>query len=188
MAKAVSIFFTPEFSAILVDTSKCFAPGGNVMEWFDDRKDEISDVAKKLAPPNHSEARHGTWSRGFLQTQFYDDVRSGRRSVDIVVGNKAPYARFVHEGTAKRGKGFIYTTAGYSAKSTVNEWIKKKQFTASPAEAGYYMPVTRFVFKTKFFLRVRGQVPNPFLAQAYNIVARRTRGGLPTQKFKFHNI
>lgn len=182
MPRAVTIGYAD--MRIIVDTSVCFAPGGNVNLWFQRRRNDIERVAHDFAPPNRTEARWGTWSRGNLQRSFYSHNTQGARTIDFVVGNSAPYARYVHDGTALQGKGYIYTDAGFAQKSVVNKWIKLKQFTASADEAGFYMPVTRIPFKTKFMLRVHGQKANPFLSDAYNLVARRTKGGLPVQKFK----
>ena len=169
----VGVVFTT--TVVSVDTTVLFVPpSGDVWEWFSGVAREFRELARSQAPPRRSAARHGTWATGRMQRSIYASVGAvGARVLEMDVGSTSPHATYVLRGTAYQGYRYIYTTAGYAARGTVNEWIKHRQFAGSPADAGYWMPVTRVPFKSKYYLRVRGQKPNPFLQDGYRLLRAR---------------
>jgi hypothetical protein len=147
---------------VVVNTSPMFVPGGSINSWTRRVAFETQNAAKVRAP-------HQT---GLLTASIDADVDATPllRVINVRVGSDAPYAKYVHEGTANNGAGYIYTTKGYANRALVDSWIARDVFPPNPR--GYYMPVSRRGGPTHYALRVHGQRANPFLVNGYNDVAR----------------
>lgn len=163
-----------EAHVIEVNTNKLFVPGGDVHRWAVGVAKELESNAHSFAPPRHSEARWGTWSRGALQASIYSSAFTyPSNRIGIEVGARVPYAVYVHEGTAYQGTRYIYTNEGWAQKGVVDSWIRHGQLRGSPDDSGFWMPVTRIPAPTQYHLRVRGQRKNPFLHDSYWLAAQR---------------
>lgn len=169
----MEVVFTSEVTFIEVHSHLLFVPGGDVHRWGASLARELEGLIHELAPPNQSEARWGTWSRGFLQTTIFGRITEGAgNTLNIDGGARAPYAKFVHEGT-EGIEGYIYTTAGASNVGVVDSWVDNRQFRGSAADREFWMPITRIPGKTQYVLRVRGQKANPFVTNAYRVLRGR---------------
>lgn len=165
---------------IIVNTQEVFAQGGAVHIWATGVSKELEKVTGDLMPPNRTEARWGTWATGRLRASLYREVFAlpPAHEVQFEVGVRAPYAKYVHDGTGHGGQRFIYTHQGWANKNLVDSWVRQGFFEGSDADQGMWMPVTRVPGLTRYFLRVRGQKANPFLDDAYRVVRYR-HPGLP---------
>lgn len=139
-------------SRIDVNSAPLFKPGASVNRWSHRIAAHVRGEARDLAPQpggGRSVARHDSWATGRLVASIYSDVNAepARRDITVRVGARVPHARYVHQGTANKGTGYISSTSGRP------------------------MPITRIPFVTGYANRVRGQFPNPFLVDAYNLVA-----------------
>ena len=175
---------TVTHTQVSVDSTVLFhPPKGDVWTFFEKVGVEFRGLARNLAPPRRSAARHGTWSLGRMTKTIYASAGAiGAKTIEVSVGTTSPHALYVLRGTGAQGRRFIYTDLGWANKSTVDLWIKQGQFQASSSETGFYMPVTRIPGKTSYLLRVKGQRPNPFLTDAYTLLRRR-HSSLPLVSF-----
>jgi hypothetical protein len=163
--------------AVTADSSPLFRPTGSVNNWSHVLARDIRRAARERTPggtPGRSRARHGTWARGRLAASFYTDVDAfpSARIINVEVGNTSGHARYVHDGTANAGTGYIYTSKGFANRALVDTWITSG---IRPDRPGYLMPVTRIPGRTRHYLRVRGQFPNPFLRDGLEAALRRHR-------------
>lgn len=135
-----------------INTGPLFAPGGSVNSWSHWIARDVRGEARNLAPQpgaGRSMARSPhTWTTGNLVASIYSGVSFRPRRNIVEVGARAPYAVYVHEGTANNGAGYIYSNSGRP------------------------MPIKRAGFVLGYADQVRGQKANPFLVDGYNTVAR----------------
>lgn len=182
---------TVTLRAVIVDSSRLFGTGGDVRVWSELVAGEIERVANLYCPPNRHAGQAIYWalrdaqSTGILKASIYSTVgRVGPRQVAAVVGAAAPHAKYVLNGTARQGRGFIYTTQGFTRKAAVDDFIKNRFFEFGKDEKGLVMwlpPVPKYGHN--LLMRVHGQPANPFLTDAYARAAQR-HPALPKKRFK----
>jgi len=175
-------------TTLSIDSTILFQPPtGDVWEWFNDVSWEFGELARDLAPPRRSSARHGTWATGRMQAgiRATAPVAIGAKTLEVNCSSSAPYSIYVLRGTARQGTRWIYTSHGWKNKGEVNRWLKEggEFLQFEKGYKGFAMPVSRIPFaKGPIVLRVRGQRPNPFLQDAYRILSHR-HAALPRMDF-----
>lgn len=185
---------------IEIHSAFLFEPGGDVWEWCDDRAGDISYWASVYCPPTRSMARRRRPSTSFLVNSiYYQTYPTGPKMIGFDVGATAPYAIYVHEGTANQGNNYIYTKAGFAQKGVVDKWIKSGRYRDAKSGNWLVLPGFSLLPTTKlekgttpfpswnYVLRVRGQRANPFLSDAYSTVAR-DHPALPRMRAHKHGM
>lgn len=107
---------------------------------------------------------------GELKSMIDLDFEQGPslRVLSAVVSSNAPYTKYVIEGTAQQGAGYIYSKAGYANLSLVERMAAG--FRVDQDTSGLWLVIRDG--GPKFHLRVHGQRANNFLAAGYNRTAR----------------
>lgn len=93
------------------------------------------------------------------------------RVLDAVVASTAPHTRYVIEGTAAQGAGWIYSTGGMANQPVVASMLAGN--IVEQDTSGLWLVIRDG--GPKFHLRVHGQRANNFLAAGYNKTARTHR-------------
>ena len=182
----VHVHFDKKSTVIIVNSGEVFEQGGAVHRWASFVSKEMKSAAVAFAGPVNSKARRVRPRTGELEGSIQSLVYADPGNiVHFDVWADAPHAKYVHNGTAYQGRRYIYTTLGYANKGIVDGWIKADQFHMGKGEKGFVMPlpVNSSIADQHLFMKVRGQLPNPFLINAYAIT-RRKHPGLPKQRFE----
>jgi hypothetical protein len=111
---------------------------------------------------------------GDLKSMIDLDFEQGPslRVLSAVVSSNAPYTKYVIEGTAQQGVGYIYSTQGFANRGLVERMLAGARVEGSETE-GMWLVIEDG--GPKFHLRVHGQRANNFLAEGYNKTARTHR-------------
>jgi hypothetical protein len=185
----VTVSYTTQ--RIYVNSGELFEPGGAVHVWSSGVSREMWERAKAFASPVNSKARRPRPRTGELERSIKREVFADAGNiVNFSVWAESPHAKYVHEGTAYKGRRYIYTTRGYANKATVDAWIKGGFFEMGKGEHGWVMPLPGWSwtnrdpggFPMQYYMKVRGQFPNPFLLNAYRMTQRR-HPGLPARNW-----
>lgn len=179
------ITFDANITAMELHSGVLFVPGGEAWRWTDRIKREFKAFAHQKCPPNRSLAQFTRLQTGALNASIYGTLSTNNNDLIIIdVGASAPYAKYVHEGTAAQGRNYIYTREGYANRGVLSGYIKKRQFEFGKGETGLVMPLPPSRFhNNNLALRVHGQKANPFITDAYAATAR-IHSALPPKRFK----
>lgn len=163
-----------EFDVAEIHDEVLFAPGGDIYEWTHDVASELQGAARRGAPPLRSHSRWGHRGTGRLAAGITGRATTGiTKTVDIVLNSSAPYTMYVHGGT----RGPIYSNLGWLNRITVDSLVEHgdTKFKPPASMTGLFMslpPSAGAGGSHRFHMVVSGQAPNPFLARAFNQIAR----------------
>lgn len=183
-------FRTAEVEFIYYDIhpEELWAPGHIVYDWCAEIGAELKAESKVFCPPGHSEARWPRTGTGnLLRSIFARGNRVAPQAYSLNYGADAPYAEFVHGGTAFQRGGYIYSNRGWANKGFIDNLFLHghvrvegdEPYPILPIPGGLYMNLGHSPYGPPRQLRVRGQRANPFLVKAWRSVHRRHEG-LPT--------
>lgn len=95
------------------------------------------------------------------------------RILEAVVASTAPHTKYVIEGTAEQGQGYIYSTQGWKNQGLISRALGGEFVHQDELGAGLYMHLSDA--RGGRYLKVHGQRANNFLAEGYNATARTHR-------------
>lgn len=179
---------TEVFTAIEIHHEILFQKGHDVHDWADTVGRELKMSALEYAPPRRSRSLHGHKGTGALAASIGSEVTLvDPDMLSIMLYVDADHAKYVLGGTARNGTGYIYSTAGYANRALVTRLLRRKNTKKSAwamhekgdLPRGLFMRLPPGPGGTKrYHLRVRGQVKNPFMSDAY-YVTRLRHSALP---------
>lgn len=172
-------------TALAVDSTILFVPGGDVYDWVEKRTNGVGRKARELCPPGRSMRRPTTRyvSTGALRRSIRTTTKVEGTRLDVGTISVGPvdqgggnYVEHVLGGTAYQGHRYIYSHRGYAHKAIIDSVISRRGVSALGRVAPADLPVAwamRFRTDGGRHWRVHGQRSNPFLTDAWNAIARR---------------
>jgi hypothetical protein len=159
-------------TAIEIHPGTLFDADGIVRRWMVGVTAEVKEAARIKAPPSRSRARwKGRPHTGVMRRSISGSTgRSGLLQNVGTINVGDPRAVYVLDGTAASGTRYIYRS--YASRTDVVRVLRRVRGGGiAGVNRGLYMKLPPYGgFKT-LHLRVRGQFPNNFLFDGYNVVA-----------------
>lgn len=140
-----------------------YLPGGIVNRWVHTVASEMYFWMEREVPVNKRVNKtSGQPPVGTLRAMLFSDVdQFGPHELQITAGSRAPYTRYVVEGTgtiysrSARGEGGRFVSLGEGGEG-----------------GGMYLPANPGYGGARWRQHVRGQAANNFIGRAYDMTAR----------------
>lgn len=171
-----------------------WAPGHVCYDWCVKVSKQLEINTKATAPSKGvSMSRWNHRGTGALAAGISaHGSRTGPESYGLLLNSSVHYSSWVHGGTAGKGTGYIYSTAGHDLAKQIDRFLasertpnlrlrNKKGHFMSLHGNGLWMTLplgTSDKATKKYHMRVRGQLPNPYLVRGWNITNAQHGGSL----------
>lgn len=150
---------------VVVIDEHLYVGNGLVHRWFARVGNNMYHNIVAAAP-----IREGTLKAGITPAHIQHE--GTLRILGFTIESTAPHTRFVIDGTANEGAGYIYSTKG-ARNPEIRERIASGQRVTKAENKGMWMVIDDG--GPRFHLQVRGQKPNNFMLTGYNRTARTHR-------------
>lgn len=154
-----------EVTRVIVIDQHLYVGGGQVHRWFSRVGNNMYSNIVGAAP-----IREGTLKAGITPAHIQHE--GTLRVLGFQITSTAPHTRFVIDGTADQGEGYIYSTKGAANPEIVERMLAGEEVSKAENK-GMWMTIDDG--GPRFHLRVHGQKPNNFMLEGYNRTARTHR-------------